>query len=515
VISRAGEPAVSVVIPTYNAHRYLVEALEHLREQTIEPAEVEVIVVDDGSDDDTWAYLEEQLAGWPELVIQRQDNTGRPGAVRNVGLTLATGRYVFFHDADDWLAAHALQRLVEAADEYGADIVIGRVRTVGDGVDRHSKIKPSTDADLIKDGIWSSLAPVKLFRRRLLDDHRLSFPDDQPQGEDQVFVAGALFAAARVVTLTDDDYYFRRRRADGGNLSSKAQTFDNKVLTTSRVARLITDNVPPEARSPYFHRILLRTLAPGLGTPFMNAGPAEREEGLARLQRDVLPHLDERLIDKATDLARLRLSVAATGSVDELERLNRWIATERSMAVEDGALVFDLPPELDRLLPNALRRVTDPVQGLHRALDLHRDGKELSLSLTIDRTLRQIRPDRAVLELTRRGGPEFALIEGRIDSAGDRVHFTLRPLAVARSVPGPAIWNVSCAAYRSGVQLSSARIAWSDEFETGSLSWKAWSGSTTAALERTKRDNVRLDTTSPTGGLGRRLRAAADRRRGR
>ncbi len=512
VTSRAGEPAVSVVIPTYNSLLYLEDALKGLRCQTIDPAETEIIVIDDGSTDYTEEFLDQESHDWPQLIILRQENSGRPGAVRNVGLKRATGRHVFFHDADDWLAPHALERLVAAADEHGADIVIGRVRTIGAGVDRRSSIRPSLDADLIEDRVWNSLAPLKLFRRRLLQQRELSFPEDMAQGEDQVFVAAALFAASRVITLTDDDYYFRRRRDDGGNLSRRAQTFDNKVLTTSRVTRLITENVPPEARSAYLERILLRTLPPGLGGPFMKASPAEREAGLTRLKRDVLPHLDDALLDRATDLARLRLSVAALGSVEDLVTLNRWIPT-RPVTVRAGAVVYDLPPELERLLPADRREVREPVQGPHRVLSSTRLGRELSLMLSIDPGLRRVRPDRAVLEFRQRDGARSASVEGRIEPAGEIVGFEVRPVQLARSVAGPAGWTIRCTFFRAGVSLSSAPISWHDDFATDSLCWK--SRSATATFVRTKRDNVRLDTNARSwtdrigrgiGAVGRRLR---------
>lgn len=517
VISRAGEPAVSVVMPAYNALPYLEQALTELRGQTIDPAEVEVIVVDDGSTDGTWPYLLQQSADWPQLITLHQDNCGRPGEVRNVGLRRATGRYVFFHDADDWLAPHALQRMVEAADERDADVVVGRIRTVGEGVDRPSRIEPSTDADLIKDRVWTSLSPVKLFRRRLIEDHRLSFPDDMAQGEDQVFVAGALFGASRVITLTDDDYYFRRRRDDGGNLSSRVQTFDNKVLTATRVSQLIMDNVAPEERSPYLHRVLLRTLAPGLGAPFMNAEAPEREDGLARLKRDVLPHLDDRLLDRATDLARLRLTVAALGSAGDLECLNDWIATARPMTIKDGAAVYDLPPELERLLPLEHRRVREPLQGAHRAAGVHRDDDVLILTLTMDPGLQRIRPDRAIMEFSRRGGDDVNTVEGRITADGDRIEVTVRPLAIARSVPGAASWTIACTTSRAGVTLASARITWAAELAAETLSWSTRSGTTTAAFAPTKHGNVRLDTTSPERGpgLSERLHGITDRLRRR
>jgi len=98
-------PKVSVVIPAFNAEKYLGEALRSVREQTLR--DVEVIVVDDGSSDGTVA-LTEQFASTMEVTVLRQANAG-PSAARNAGIRSARGRYCAFLDADDVMLPELLE----------------------------------------------------------------------------------------------------------------------------------------------------------------------------------------------------------------------------------------------------------------------------------------------------------------------------------------------------------------------------------------------------------------------
>jgi glycosyltransferase involved in cell wall biosynthesis len=100
--------AVSVVIPAYNAGHYIADALASIAEQTLR--DVEVIVVDDGSTDDT-LHIVGGFATSIELVVIRQENGG-PAAARNVGIRRARGRYCAFLDADDVMLPDRLEEQV-------------------------------------------------------------------------------------------------------------------------------------------------------------------------------------------------------------------------------------------------------------------------------------------------------------------------------------------------------------------------------------------------------------------
>jgi len=94
-------PAVSIIVPTYNRAQYLVEAIQSVLEQTFH--DYEIIVVDDGSTDDTKAALQKKNI-FKNIIYIYQNNCGLKSAVRNIGIQAAKGKYIAFLDSDDkWL----------------------------------------------------------------------------------------------------------------------------------------------------------------------------------------------------------------------------------------------------------------------------------------------------------------------------------------------------------------------------------------------------------------------------
>ncbi len=119
-------PLVSVIIPMFNAAKFVGQTLESLCRQTL--TNFEIIVVDDGSTDNSIEIAENfapQLfqAGIKLHLLELPKNTGMPGAVRNVGIPFARGKYIAFLDADDLLTPRALEELATLAEEYQADVV--------------------------------------------------------------------------------------------------------------------------------------------------------------------------------------------------------------------------------------------------------------------------------------------------------------------------------------------------------------------------------------------------------
>lgn len=115
-----------MIVPVYNARQYLMTFLECLDSQT--GVEFEVIAVDDGSTDGSGELLDEAAAELDWLTVRHQENSGWAGKLRNVGLDLARGRYVFFADADDEIrSAASLSGMVTFADEHDTDVRLPRM----------------------------------------------------------------------------------------------------------------------------------------------------------------------------------------------------------------------------------------------------------------------------------------------------------------------------------------------------------------------------------------------------
>ncbi|MBR4151465.1 MAG: glycosyltransferase [Selenomonadaceae bacterium] len=114
---------VSVIIPMYNAEKYLNMCLESLLIQTL--TDFEVIVVDDASTDNSVAIAESYLErfGGRLKILVLEENTGTPGLPRNIGLEYACGEYVYFVDSDDFIIDSALEKLFNCAENYRAEII--------------------------------------------------------------------------------------------------------------------------------------------------------------------------------------------------------------------------------------------------------------------------------------------------------------------------------------------------------------------------------------------------------
>lgn len=191
---------LSVIIPAYNRRELISSTLRSILGQTL-PAD-EVLVVDDGSTDDT---AEVASSFGPPVRVIRQKNQG-PGSARNTGFRASKGRYVHFFDSDDLAAANKHEIQVTALEETGADIAYGpwvkglfegaRVRIRGHVLQRDGLPR----ADLVKALLthWSIVPHAAIFRRGIVD-RAGGFPEDLFGTEDQYMFLCCLLAGARVV----------------------------------------------------------------------------------------------------------------------------------------------------------------------------------------------------------------------------------------------------------------------------------------------------------------------------
>ena len=120
-------PVVSVVVPVYNTEPFLAECLHSLEKQTL--TDIQIILVNDGSTDNSGRLLREYAGKDARFVYVEQENQGL-SAARNTGMEHASGHYLAFLDSDDWLAENALQVLCAIAAKTRTDIVSGNTLAV-------------------------------------------------------------------------------------------------------------------------------------------------------------------------------------------------------------------------------------------------------------------------------------------------------------------------------------------------------------------------------------------------
>ena len=198
------EPLISVVVPAYNYARLLPRALDSALPQLLDGEEL--LVVDDGSTDDTAAVLAGYAARLPSLRALHQANAG-PAAARNRGIREARGRYVLLLDADDELlpgALAALREAVRAAPEAGM-VLGGQVSVYPDGRERARAPTPVPAApvpELARRYLLEKRIAIShgcsLFRRDLLLQR--PYPEALRSGEDIPVFTHLLVSAPVAVT---------------------------------------------------------------------------------------------------------------------------------------------------------------------------------------------------------------------------------------------------------------------------------------------------------------------------
>lgn len=190
---------ISVVVPSFNYAGVLPRALNSVLEQR-EPG-VEVVVVDDGSTDNTAAVLESMLQAWPELIVISQQNAGA-AAARNHGVRVSTGKYLLMLDADDELVPGSLALLKAAVAQHPeAGLILGgSVSVFEDGRERKKKASVVDEIpakSLIQRYLLEKRIAIShgctLFRRDVLE--ACPYPENIRSGEDIAVFAYALIAA--------------------------------------------------------------------------------------------------------------------------------------------------------------------------------------------------------------------------------------------------------------------------------------------------------------------------------
>ncbi|MEE1282579.1 MAG: glycosyltransferase [Acutalibacteraceae bacterium] len=232
---------ISIVIPAYNIAPYLPRCLDSVLSQTYE--NLEIIVVDDGSTDNTAEVIQEYVKRDSRIVPIYKENTG-VSDTRNKGLDIATGDYIGFVDGDDYIENSMYEVLLNNAIKYNADIshcgyklkfpdneydFYGTGKIIEQ--DKQQGVIDLLEATLIEPGIWN-----KLFRRNIVDNIRMK--RELKNNEDLLFNIMA-FAKAEKSVFEDKPLYNYIMRTNSATTSS-GLTY-NKVFDGLKVRNIITD----------------------------------------------------------------------------------------------------------------------------------------------------------------------------------------------------------------------------------------------------------------------------------
>ena len=228
-------PLVSVIVPVYNRGETVGRCLDSILSQTWR--NLEIILINDGSTDNTWSVLQRYGQQDERIMLINKPNTGVSDS-RNFGMESAHGEYIQFVDSDDWLPENATEEYVRGIRENGSDLVIadyyrirgrrilqsGDIKEAGTFTRTEFAEKMMLNAgDFYYGVVWN-----KLFRRDLIEEHRLSFDQKLAWCEDFLFNLEYLRYAKTITVLKKPLYFYVKTK---GSLVNTMTTPANVIRT--------------------------------------------------------------------------------------------------------------------------------------------------------------------------------------------------------------------------------------------------------------------------------------------
>jgi len=276
---------VSIIVPIYNAEKYLDSCIQSVLRQTY--TNWELILIDDGSTDKSGRIAEEYGFADERITVFHQKNLG-VSLARNQGIDEATGNYVVFLDADDELIEDCLAKTVNIAEETNADVVAGR-SCENQELFQDRIIWTGAEAleNSLKDHLFTYSACAKLIRREFIGKTR--FTPDIRINEDSYFVF-QLLCKQNVFVLTNDVIYFYRANSE----SSSRTVFSEKYFDILKVSDLKYKKI--EEQFPQMHDLAKNMLLKARMNVLRILAVRTRDE-----YRDVEKKLLEYILDNKED----------------------------------------------------------------------------------------------------------------------------------------------------------------------------------------------------------------------
>ena len=221
---------VSIIVPVYNIENYIRVCVESILAQTY--ASLELILVDDGSKDNSGILCDEYAVIDPRVKVIHKENGGVSSA-RNAGLRQAKGDWIMHVDGDDWIEPDMIESLIEAAKATEADLVFSDFIKYGPNAGNNQL--PSWNSDKIDSmsryiayvmtTIWGSIA-----KRSLYIDHSLKSPEGISYCEDFHLIVRLCHYAKKIANVHRPFYHYRYRPTSiMSNMSRKTESDEQWV----------------------------------------------------------------------------------------------------------------------------------------------------------------------------------------------------------------------------------------------------------------------------------------------
>ena len=211
---------ISIVVPVYNAGKYLKECIESIINQTLGFQNIQLILINDGSTDNSREIIDSYCSQYENILAMdliSSHSTG--GTARNAGVKYATGEYLMFVDADDFITKDACELMYNTITKEKADVVTANYKCMNEDGEPwknpifDQKKYVSCELNEVNEKFFYLYCPsvcLKIFNNELVKKHNICFLEGVA-AEDAYFSCNAFLKSKKNYYLSDVIYYYRRR----------------------------------------------------------------------------------------------------------------------------------------------------------------------------------------------------------------------------------------------------------------------------------------------------------------
>ena len=362
-------PKISVIIPVYNVADYLDESLNSILNQTMID-DIEVIMVDDGSTDDSRYIVEDYALDYDNFQAHHKENGGA-GVARNYGLQFAKGEYIHFMDPDDYINPQAYEKMYNLAIANDCDVVIGNaVRYDRYKIWDENLFKQSFkdfDDDLMINSVnerlsilWDTVLWNKLFRTDFVNSNDIRFPNQNVIYQDIPFTLKSYVLANSIYITQEVMYYWRLRKKSRSStqLYENIKTFYDRIKILDISEKLMNEmDVNDDIRNYEYKKWLNHDLKLFLKrlTKFSDEYYGEIISNVHRIIKD----FPCEFIDDLNSYKKVMYKMVEN---DDLDSLIKFSYLEKDLMLNPA-----IPDTLD--------------EKYHEFIDFKRDGEEEELNI--------------------------------------------------------------------------------------------------------------------------------------
>lgn len=261
------QPLISVVIPVYNAENFIDITLDSLFNQSFDL--FEVLLVNDGSTDNSVNRIKKIIKGDPRFKIINQKNSG-PGAARNHGVSIAEAEYISFLDSDDYFDPNFLKKMYYSAVKENADIVVcdfDKVTTQGIKIKEYkhyyNKSLGNIEAfvDILQSNNLTSLSQNKIFKKTLFA--KVAFPAGIIINEDVATIYRLVLKANKIAFVNQILFHYVQMPGSTMNGFNMQKLKDRLIVSKMIEKHLIKENLLPQYKYAYNVYYLLNVILSG------------------------------------------------------------------------------------------------------------------------------------------------------------------------------------------------------------------------------------------------------------